>query len=84
MKQGGIVTKAQRGNLKIHDGCHPFVRTLFAEMNAKCLALREVADKAGISSMTLSNWRTANNPALPGLIAVANVLGFELSLMRMM
>jgi transcriptional regulator with XRE-family HTH domain len=60
-------------------GCHPLVRRLYEEMNARRMSITEMAERSGVPKTTISQWRTRHNPVVPALEACFNAMGMALA-----
>jgi hypothetical protein len=67
-----------RGRMSVPKHAHPAVRKLFAEMNRQRTTIDEVAERSGLSTAGISEWRYRRMPKIDTLEAALNVLGFEL------
>jgi hypothetical protein len=74
-KQGG---NRWRGRIPIPPHGHPFVRQLIQHANEQQTTLTEIAQRAGIRRLTLSDWRYNRLPRVDLLEAALNVLDLEL------
>jgi hypothetical protein len=57
---------------------HPLTRRMFEEMNAQQCSDGMMAERAGLSKDTLSDWRRRTTPNIAMLDACYNVLGRKL------
>lgn len=73
---------AYRGRIPLPPHAHPLVKQLIVHANQQKTFLHEIAERAGIASHTLSNWRYQSTPHLVGLIAALNVLGLDLAIVH--
>ena len=71
-----------RGRIKAPPTCHPLIRQFIAEANAQMTTLQEIADRAGVARVSISEWRTSRNPSIVNFNAALNVLGLELCIRR--
>ncbi|MFH5927427.1 hypothetical protein [Roseomonas xinghualingensis] len=68
-----------RGRLAVPAHAHPLVRRLFEIINDEEALLDEVAAPAGLSVVTIKEWRR-KNPTIVTFDAAARVLGYRLAL----
>lgn len=68
-----------RGRLKVPTNVSPIVRLFFTEMNKQRTLITEVAQRAGISVSTISDWRYTRAPRIDTLEAAFNVLDLQLT-----
>lgn len=59
-------------------GGHPLVRLMYAEIIRQRRKVIDVGIEAGVSHLTMSDWRRHSTPSLPNLEACFNVLGLTL------
>lgn len=59
---------------------HPLVALFRALARDRQFAVHDIADRAGISSPTISAWSTTSNPTVPTLDAALGVIGCELAI----
>lgn len=62
--------------------CHPLLRELFREIEARRMNLSDAMQGTGVSVRTTEGWRRQTNPHLLNIEAVANKLGFDVCLRR--
>lgn len=67
-----------RKPLPIPKHAHPFIRTLYLQMNRQRTTMLEVAERSGLRRQTIWDWANRVDPRLSDLEAALNVLGFEL------
>lgn len=67
-----------RGKLPIPEHAHPLVRHFFRLLNKHRTVISEVAPRASLASVTISDWRYRRNPTLPTFEAALNAIGYEL------
>jgi hypothetical protein len=70
--------RQRRGRIVIPANCHPIVRRLFSEANARNLSARGISVLAGMGRNTIADWGTRKAPSLPNLEAALNALGLRL------
>lgn len=58
----------------------PFLKFLFAQMEAMGITDRELANRTGICEATIRGWRTRTTPRLMDMEAALNAIGFELKI----
>ena len=58
----------------------PFLRFLFAEMDAQGITDKELAKRTGVCDATIRGWRTRTTPRLMDMEAALNAIGFELKI----
>lgn len=58
----------------------PFLKFLFAQMEATGTTDRELSNKTGICEATIRGWRTRTTPRLMDMEAALNAIGFELKI----
>lgn len=68
-----------RGRTPVPAHAHPVVQTLFNEMNRQRTTINEVAERAGLSTAGVSDWRYRKMPTVANLAAALNVIGLELT-----
>lgn len=68
--------------LKVTDHAHPLVRQLTELMNKEGVTLDDVARRSGIHRGVIHKWRYRSNPNIAAFEAVANVLEYDLKLVR--
>lgn len=71
-----------RGRIKAGPHCHPLVVAFIAEANKQMTTLQEIAERAGVSRVAISDWRNNRNPSIVTFNAALNVLGLELCIRR--
>lgn len=71
-----------RGRIKAPATCHPLVRQFITTANDQMTTLQEIADRAGVSRVAISDWRNSRNPSIVTFNAALNVLGFELCIRK--
>lgn len=59
---------------------HPLVRLLYEIIREQQAAVTDVAERAGLSHVTLVKWRTSYAPTVVALEAALNVLGYRLAI----
>ena len=67
-----------RKPLDIPKHAHPFVRTLYRQMNRQRTTMLEVAERSGLRRQTIWDWANRVDPRLSDLEAALNAIGFEL------
>ena len=61
---------------------HPLTKRLFTLMREQKVHIEDLAFNAGLRVGTVHSWRTRSNPTVDCLEAAANVLGYELQLVK--
>lgn len=59
---------------------HPFARRFFELLEEEGVALTDVAERAGLSHVTLVKWKSRHKPSIDTLEAALNVLGYRLAI----
>jgi hypothetical protein len=69
-----------RGKHKYPANCPPLVKALYDIINEELATLDELSQRSGVHAATISSWRFRRKPNLYAMMAVANVLGYEVVL----
>ncbi|MBB1089804.1 hypothetical protein HUU61_00730 [Rhodopseudomonas palustris] len=67
-----------RRTVTIPDGVSPHVKLVFSEMSRQGRRYQDIETASGVQRPTVKAWRAKNEPSLPSVTAVLNVLGFDL------
>lgn len=59
---------------------HPLVRQFFAIVARDKTAITDVGERAGISHVTISKWKSLHSPTLVTFEAALNVVGYRLKI----
>lgn len=71
-----------RGQIPIPPHAHPLVRRLIECANEQKTTLSEMAERAGQSPKTISDWRYRSTPSLANFEAALNAIGYELKIVE--
>lgn len=59
---------------------HPLARRFFELLDQQGIALCDIAERAGLSHVTLSKWKSSHAPTVVALEAALNALGWRLAI----
>lgn len=69
-------------SLIVAENAHPLVKQLFEIIHRERMGLFDLAERSGVNRNTIQNWRKHFTPSIATFIAVLNVLGYELKIVK--